>query len=552
MCGPVFFRLPQYCLIVICCLAIFSSCRSRHRTSEKKSEKSFFESGRFDEDDFASILTDNLHLVDSNKLGVSNAFYEAYHSNEFFPLWLNDDGTATSADELLNDLDSIRWDGLEPERYRVSYLRQQLSSFKSQTTGTIPLADVLTLDTALTANYLKACHDLLIGTITPKDVDSLWFHSNDSTWRVDSAIAALKDNRYLKLDFFKSTLPTYNIARKAYRHYLMLEKDSAYSSMHTVENKQLNDSELVTLIRKEVPWLGKPDYDTFKNETQGWIFAYQQYYGLRRIARVDSATRSYLFRSPSTNINVLRANLERLRWLPQQTDSLYVLVNIPTMELYIRKDGYDAMHMNVVVGKPVRQTPALEARMTNVVINPPWGVPPTILKKDVLPGISKSGMAYLRSKGLKVYDHKGNAVDASTVNASNYKRYVFRQPPGEDNALGYVKFNLPNKWDIYLHDTPHREDFEKWDRARSSGCIRLSRPKELAEYILSDLEHRRYDIPRIDSVIQTQKTRWEILKNKIPVHIVYLTAIEDATGTGIRFGRDIYKRDEKLMAALGQ
>jgi L,D-transpeptidase YcbB len=116
--------------------------------------------------------------------------------------------------------------------------------------------------------------------------------------------------------------------------------------------------------------------------------------------------------------------------------------------------------------------------------------------------------------------------------------------------LGYVKFNLPNKWDIYLHDTPHREDFGKKDRAKSSGCIRVQQPKEMAEFILMELNGKRYPIERIDSVITTKKTRYEVLSNKIPVHIVYLTAFEDSKNARIHFIPDIYKRDRKLQALL--
>lgn len=207
------------------------------------------------------------------------------------------------------------------------------------------------------------------------------------------------------------------------------------------------------------------------------------------------------------------------------------------------------MNMRVVVGKNARQTPALNARMANVVINPSWGVPPTILKKDVLPGVQRGGSSYLARKDLKVYDHKGNPVDPSLVNASNYKQFVFRQPPGDDNALGYVKFNLPNKWDIYLHDTPHRELFAKEDRAWSSGCIRVQKPKEMAIYILHEMEGLRYTPERLDSVIQTAKTRYVTLKHKIPVHVVYLTAFDNGNGD-VRFLRDFYRRDAKLAGLL--
>jgi murein L,D-transpeptidase YcbB/YkuD len=113
-----------------------------------------------------------------------------------------------------------------------------------------------------------------------------------------------------------------------------------------------------------------------------------------------------------------------------------------------------------------------------------------------------------------------------------------------------VKFNLPNRFDIYLHDTPHRELFDKTDRWQSSGCVRVQKPREMALFILSDIEGRHFTNETIDSIIRTQKTKWEILKNKIPVHIVYLTAIEDDTHGYIRFTKDVYKRDRKLAAAL--
>jgi murein L,D-transpeptidase YcbB/YkuD len=173
------------------------------------------------------------------------------------------------------------------------------------------------------------------------------------------------------------------------------------------------------------------------------------------------------------------------------------------------------------------------------------------MKKDVLPGIAKGGSRYLAKKGLRVYTRKGKQVNASSINAGNYRKFMIKQPPGEDNALGDVKFNFPNPWDIYLHDTPHRDDFPKPYRAKSSGCIRVEKPREFAEFILRDIDGKqRFDQYTIDSIIQTRKTRWEILKTKIPVHIVYLTAMEDSTGNHVRLVQDIYSRDAKLLAML--
>jgi len=138
----------------------------------------------------------------------------------------------------------------------------------------------------------------------------------------------------------------------------------------------------------------------------------------------------------------------------------------------------------------------------------------------------------------------------AALNKKNYKNYTYKQDPGDDNSLGYVKFNLPNPWDIYLHDTPHRGDFGKRFRALSSGCIRLQHPQDLAIYILSVIDKKRYTQGRLDTIISTHKTRWEGLRNRIPVHIAYLTACEDTTGVHIQFAPDIYGRDKKLIASL--
>ncbi|RYE20955.1 MAG: murein L,D-transpeptidase, partial [Sphingobacteriales bacterium] len=147
---------------------------------------------------------------------------------------------------------------------------------------------------------------------------------------------------------------------------------------------------------------------------------------------------------------------------------------------------------------------------------------------------------------------KGHEVSPSQVTATNFKKFFFKQPPGDDNSLGYVKFNLPNKWDIYLHDTPHREDFTKSDRARSSGCVRVQQPRQLAEYIMAKLEDKYFTQGKLDTMITTKKTTYEVLKNRIPVHIVYLTAFDDSTYTHTRFVKDIYKRDAKLAQLLKQ
>lgn len=247
-------------------------------------------------------------------------------------------------------------------------------------------------------------------------------------------------------------------------------------------------------------------------------------------------------------LTTIEVNLERLRWLPQELETTNITVIIPQMQLYLIDDNKEVMNMKVVLGRADRETPSLNAPIQNVVFNPSWGVPPGIMKKDVIPGMLNKGEAYLKKKGLKIYDRAGNEVSASQVNEENYKSYVFRQPPSERNALGQVKFDMPNPWNIYLHDTPSKDDFEKDDRTKSSGCVRLHYPRQLAEYLLIEMNNKEYDRERIDSLTATNDTKYVKLRSPLPVHLLYLTVAD--SGTSIVYLKDIYGKDARIYSLM--
>lgn len=506
--------------------------------------------------EFAAHLSDILDVVDTPGKKQLNDIpfnmYYGYQLHEYAPLWLKDGKPNEAASKLLTELRDVYYDGLDTAKYHIGALEKLLAA-----SGNLKSTEKqIEFDTTFTIAYLQAAHDLVFGSVASRKVDSLWFHANDSVW-IAPDIMAKKDDKFPSLDVYRSKLPTYAMMRNEFRHYAALSSDSTFTQaiaqVASITNYTRLDSAqhaaVDKVVKTELPWLQSLVDNNAENIKQA-LSNYQYYMDIKVSGKLDSFTVARLSRTPAQMQDELKTNMERVRWMPQEVGDLYLVIDIPAMELFFRKDGMDVMHMRTVVGKLERQTPSLGANMANVVINPPWGVPPTILKKDVLPGITKSGKKYLDKKGLKVYDRKGKTVDATRVNTKNYKNYVYKQDPGDDNSLGYVKFNLPNPWDIYLHDTPHRDDFVKRNRFLSSGCVRLEQPQQMALYILGDLEKKRYTQDRLDSVIRTHKTRWEILKNKIPVHIVYLTNFEDTNGRHLRYLRDIYGRNDKLIAAM--
>jgi murein L,D-transpeptidase YcbB/YkuD len=542
-------------ILILFVIIVFTSCRERRETVG-----GFFDPTKFDEDDFVAVLSKKYSKpIDSitwNKKKLDKDITEhqqyVYQANDYFPLWLDEDGNTKYVDELVKELENLRMDGLDPEEYSLSALKQQLKYFKDNKTPN--LDTIIALDTVCTHAYLAAAHDLLFGKVSVKAADPIWYHANDTTWRPDTILIKqlYQQGKYPSLAAYRSKLPTYTALMEARAHYEVLTKNQQFiSAKNTIAGDSAGartDSISMFIIKTELPWVATTAGDSL-SELQQMVKQYQEYYGMKATRKLDKETKAMLAAHPSEAFDRIDVNMERLRWLPQNFEQQYVLVNVPMMELFLRKDGQDVMHMNVVVGRPERMTPSLGADMANVVFNPSWGVPPTILKKDVVPGVAKSGAAYLAKKDLVAYDKKGRRVSADAVNASNAANFQFRQPPGDDNALGNIKFNLPNKWDIYLHDTPTKSDFGKSYRAKSSGCIRVEYPREMAEYILATLNGKAYDQQKIEEVIQTQSTKFVNLDKKLPVHIVYLTAF-DSDKQRVRFISDIYKKDAKVLSLL--
>lgn len=236
---------------------------------------------------------------------------------------------------------------------------------------------------------------------------------------------------------------------------------------------------------------------------------------------------------PSAKSADLIANMERWRWLPGDLGSEHLIVNVP--EYMVRKvENGEVVHAaRVVVGKAERPTPIFSDLMDHLVLNPSWTIPPTILRKDVLPKLA-ADPGYAERRGYQVI-RRGNNI-------------TVRQPPGPGNALGNIKFMFPNDHAVYLHDTPSRNLFASARRAYSSGCVRVERPLKLAEMVLAGTDGG-WSERRLQSLVGSGE-RTIRLTRKLPIHIVYMTQAVDADGT-LRNFEDIYGFQRRTREALG-
>jgi len=247
----------------------------------------------------------------------------------------------------------------------------------------------------------------------------------------------------------------------------------------------------------------------------------------------------------------IAANLERWRWMPHQLGRMHVSVNIPAASLDLVEDGAIALSMRVVVGDTRHPTPSMDTSMSSVVLNPPWSVPTSIVNNEILPKLRRDPN-YLANSNLQIADYPEDSPEAAgdgiDWNAIGKKfPYRLRQPPGPDNALGQLKFNLRNADDIYLHDTPNHRAFSRSFRALSHGCIRLEDPVALGEILLGSRWQGRLG----EDLNADKRTRTLKLERNIPVYLVYFTAWVEPNGE-INFRDDIYGHDRRLNQALRQ
>jgi murein L,D-transpeptidase YcbB/YkuD len=260
---------------------------------------------------------------------------------------------------------------------------------------------------------------------------------------------------------------------------------------------------------------------------------FQARHGLEASGTIDAATLAELNVPAAERRRQIELNLERWRWLPESLGERYVLVNVPAYELELVERGERRLAMRVVVGRPYQQTPAFSDVIERLELNPYWNVPPSIVRAEIVPAI-RDDPAYLARENMEVVSGSG-------------ERLEIRQRPGPGNALGKIKFVLPNEHNIYLHDTPAEELFDRTARSFSHGCIRLEAPLDLAERLLA--AEPGWSRRRLEEEIATGANRFVRLSNPVRVHILYWTAWVDERGE-LQLRRDPYDVDARLARAL--
>ncbi len=504
------------------------------------------------------------------KITVGNEWIHAsvvlprfYEARAYQPAWTGDNGPLPHADNLVKAIQESWHEGLKPPDYHLEKIEHTLAGIRGDWGNKKSLDPyrLVDLDLLLTDAFLIYASHLLAGRVNPETIDPEW-HANRRELDLAQVLEVSLQSGQID-QALKGLLPQhegYRRLKRALVQYRDISARGGWVSLPHGPKLQTGDrDERVAALRRRLRASGDlvlataEEGEVFDEVVEEAVRTFQRRHGLDVDGIVGPAALGALNVPAEERIRQIEVNLERWRWLPQDLGEGHILVNIPDFRLYVVENGLTAMQMRIIAGMGYRRTPVFSDKLTYLVLCPYWHVPPNIAVQDKLPLIRKN-LDYLDKQHMKIFHGWGadtkeidsQTIDWSTVNAKNFS-FRLRQDPGPWNALGRVKFMFPNKFNVYLHDTPSQELFDKTSRAFSSGCIRLEKPVELAEYVLQG--NPNWSPDKISAAIAEWVERTVQLPKPIPIHILYWTAWVDEDGT-IQFRNDIYGRDKPLGKAL--
>ncbi len=489
----------------------------------------------------------------------SSAFVENfYKSRNYQPAWSHN-GRLMETEALIKALEEAYGDGLIPDYYHLSLIKALVKKADKEMTLDPPgLAD---LDILLTDAFLTlSCH-LSGGCVNPVTIEAEWF-AKQRTVDVSAVLEQALKTKQIRESLMKlrPEQGPYGRLRQALGRYRNLFSKGEWPLVSDGQVlKKDFVSERVIELRKRLAASGDLEADgakggdLFDKELERSVIVFQKGHGLQADGVVGPATLNALNVPLKYRIRQIELNMERMRWIPDNVERSSIVVNIADFELTVIENEKTVFSMKVVVGKPFLRTPVFTAKMTYLVINPSWNVPESIAQKEMLQKVKKDPQ-YLASENIKVLRGWGTKekeidpeeIEWSKINADNLI-YRFRQEPGPLNPLGRIKFIFPNKFDVYLHDTPSKGLFSKSVRTFSHGCIRIEKPIELAEYVLRN--DPDWDREKLLAAIEKGTEQTILLPYPLDVNFIYLTAWVDEDGV-LQFRNDVYERDKQLDEAL--
>jgi murein L,D-transpeptidase YcbB/YkuD len=471
-----------------------------------------------------------------SELGALRRFYGLRQDQ---PAWFDQHGLNRDGRVALAVIADATSDGLDPARYSLSASGAPASR-----------------DIAFTADLLRYVSELRSGRDDWRHIDrdvDLPPQLFDAGALLAQAVGEHRVGEFLQS--MKPQWPGYDALRAAYAQYNTRVGPSwpALTAARAFDVQTATEPQRAMLrmrLAAEDPAFAAAGDKASDEALDAALRRYQQRNGLATDGRIGPATLAALNVPLNLRRAQIAANMERMRWLPHAPDAAYVLVNVPDASLELWSGGEVVLDSRVIVGKPLTRTPMFRAEITGVIANPPWSVPISIARKEMLPKLRRNPL-YLAKNHIVVQngppgDPYGNSINWHDPSSARYLPQL-QQLPGDDNALGEIKLNVSDRFSVYLHDTPSRSLFARDNRFLSHGCIRVQQIGKLANFILNG---RLDDGDKmLTDAIAAATTRSLPVKTRLPVYVLYYTAFVDRAGV-LQFRNDIYGRDSRLIPAM--
>lgn len=509
----------------------------------------------------------NKKINDSKYKNIVRSIYAA---NNYAPLWTNT-SQRERLSQLLNALNDPTFNYKQKSFGQGSIKKLFYYLDNNQVPEKNKAAVYGRLDVALTNSFVSLVDFVVVGDVDwnlvqkkiarlkdDEDIKSNWELQGKSFPSIAPIIHAINENKIE--EYLENQLPLkkrYLALIDTYKKYKAMDKFEeipyAYEDL-----QEGSSSARVILIKTLLRELG--DYPKNVRVTKSFgpllkkaVLQYQDRYNIEKTGTVEKVTNYYMNQDLQKHIQSIIINLDKTKIYPSSFEDEYVEVNIPRYEMNYYKNGKNRFNTKLVVGRIDRPTPIFNDAIQYMVINPTWTIPDSLIKRDLI-GVLREHPDYLKENNIKVFS--GNKEVKITVDdIAEYEKsernvpYRFVQYPGNNNALGRVKFMFPNRYAVYLHDTDNRSLFTRRYRVYSSGCMRLENPFTFANYLL---EHagKKYDKNKIKEIIATDKPTTINLKKSVPVHILYFT-VNRKNGLDY-FDYDIYMYDQIIWESTSQ
>lgn len=471
---------------------------------------------------------------------------EFYRQRDFNPIFVsNKDGRRRAA--LLKAFAQAGDHGLPPARYGAGEMKQLMKTAKSP-------RDRGRVEVEAARRFLAYADDLRSGVLNPRSIDSGMVMD---IARYDPVSTLDAFSRSTPQAFLKKMAPSTQEYVRLQKEKRRLEKLLAGGGWgERVKAKSLKPGAsggAVVQLRNRLirmKYLRRSSGQTYDANFQKAVQQFQIAHGLAADGTAGPSTMAQINKQVEDRLAQVLVAMERRRWNNRSLEKQHIWVNIPDFHVDIIKNGKSTFRSRVVVGKNVsdRRTPEFSDTMEFMVVNPSWYVPRSIVTKEYLPMMKRNPNA---QRQLQIIGSNGRPVPRSAINFAQYNEktfpYSMKQPPSRGNALGLVKFMFPNKYNIYLHDTPSKSLFGREKRDFSHGCVRVHKPFEFAYALLKPQTSKPKDF--FQGILATTKERQVDLKEPMPVHIAYYTAWVDAKGRA-NYRGDVYGRDARIFAAL--